>query len=183
MTETMRIARASEGDFRTVIGLIDEASAWLRDKDTDQWSAPWPDEAGRDARVMRGLQGGKTWIIWHDGRPAATMTIATRANPAVWSRQACECDLSERAVYVHRLITARDYAGWGLGAELIDWAGVRGRRDYGARWVRIDVWTSNTALHDYYIKREFRRCGTCADPGYPSGALFQKRVSRLAGRR
>jgi hypothetical protein len=36
------------------------------------------------------------------------------------------CDLAERAVFVHRLITARKFAGSGLGAELIDWAGLRG---------------------------------------------------------
>lgn len=177
----MRIARAADTreNLETVLGLIEEASAWLGTTGTDQWAKPWPDEEGRDARVRRGLQVGKTWIVWDGEIPAATVTVATRSNRAVWSRPACECDLSERAVYVHRLITARNYAGWGLGAELIDWAGLRGRRDYGARWIRIDVWTSNTVLHEYYRKREFEPCGFCADPSYPSGALFQKPVSKI----
>ena len=100
------------------------------------------------------------------------MTIATAANPAVWPEWAC--DSSERAVYVHRLITARSYAGWGLGAEMIDWAGLSAARQYGAESIRIDVWTGNQALHDYYAKRGFLACGFCADPEYPSGALFQK---------
>ena len=107
------------------------------------------------------------------------VTIAARPEPAVWSRLDPGCDLSDRAVYAHRLITARDYAGRGLGADLIDWAGLRGQRLYGAKWIRIDVWTSNAALHDYYGETGFERCGSCADPGYPSGALFQKRVSAI----
>jgi len=72
-----------------------------------------------------------------------------------------------------------NYAGWGLGAELIDWAGLRARREYGAKWIRIDVWTTNTALHGYYLKRGFEPCGSCANPAYPSRALFQKPVSAI----
>jgi GNAT superfamily N-acetyltransferase len=180
MTTTMRITRAAATDesLKAILGLIDEAAAWLGGKGIDQWAAPWPDRARRDARVRRGLQNGKTWIVWDGDTPAATVTMATQHNPEVWSSPTCECDLAEPAVYVHRLITARSYAGWGLGADLTDWAGLRARREYGARWIRIDVWTTNAALHGYYVKRGFEPCGACADPAYPSGVLFQKRVSK-----
>ena len=180
MTTTLRITRAkpTKEHFLAILGLIDEASTWLPAKGTNQWSKPWPTREDRDARVLRGLEVGATWIVWAGNRAVATVTIANGPNNAVWSES--ECDLSERAVYVHRLIVARDYAGWGLGAELLDWAGLRGRRRYGARWIRIDVWTSNKALHDYYMKRGFRPCGMCPDPSYPSGQLFQKSVSEIS---
>jgi GNAT superfamily N-acetyltransferase len=181
MTTTMRIARAepSTHNLEAVLGLIEEARCWLWVKGTDQWERSWPDMAARDARVLRGLEGGKTWIVWDRDIPAATLTVTTRRNAAVWSEPTCNCDLAERAVYVHRLITAREYVGFGLGAELIDWAGLRGQRLYGAKWIRIDVWTSNKRLHGYYQKRGFEPCGWCADPSYPSGALFQKPVSSI----
>jgi GNAT superfamily N-acetyltransferase len=181
MTDTMRISRAepTAENLNVVLGLIEDARGWLWTKDTDQWEKPWPDEAARDARVLRGLQGGKTWIVWDGANPAATVTTTTRKNAAVWAKPACTCDLAERAVFVHRLITARKYAGLGLGAELIDWAGLCGRRQYGAKWIRIDVWTRNKGLHDFYLKRGFEPCGFCADPDYPSGALFQKPVSAI----
>ncbi len=173
----MLIEPAKIKHLDAVLDLVDEASTWLRDyKETDQWAEPWPTKKKRDARILKGLQNGRTWIVWDGDTAAATVTIATACDPAVWSEPACTCDLTERAVYVHRLITARKYAGWGLGEELIDWAGLRGRRKNRARWIRIDVWTSNTALHDFYTKRGFHPCGTCVDPTYPSGALFQKSV-------
>ena len=103
--------------------------------------------------------------------PAQSISSAPSPRPAYF--------LAEWAVFVHRLITARKYAGRGLGAELIDWAGLRGQRLYGARWIRIDVWSTNQGLHDYYMKRGFQPCGFCADPAYPSGALFQKPVSAI----
>jgi GNAT superfamily N-acetyltransferase len=181
MTDTMRISRAepTAENLNVVLGLIEDARGWLWTKDTDQWEKPWPDEAARDTRVLRGLQGGKTWIVWDGANPAATVTTTTRKNAAVWAKPACTCDLAERAVFVHRLITARKYAGLGLGAELIDWAGLCGRRQYGAKWIRIDVWTRNKGLHDFYLKRGFEPCGFCAAPDYPSGALFQKPVSAI----
>jgi len=175
----LQIARASARHFDTVLGLIEDARSWLWTMDTDQWDKPWPDPAARDRRVLAGLRNGKTWIVWDDDIAAATITITTRRNNAVWAKPACTADLKERAVFVHRLITSRKYAGLGLGAELIDWAGLRGSREYGAKWIRIDVWLTNTGLHDYYKSKGFRPCGICADPGYPSGALFEKPVAGI----
>lgn len=174
----LRLARP--GDLNEVRWLVHQAAQWLiSSKGTDQWAKPWPTREGRDQRLIAGIRQRRTWIVWDDDVPAATVTIATKPEPAVWSQPDSECALSDAAVYAHRLITARNYAGRGLGAELIDWAGLCGQRLYDAQWIRIDVWTSNAALHAYYKKRGFKRCGSCADPGYPSGALFQKPVSAI----
>ena len=180
VTAPMLIAKATAADLDAVLGLIKEASDWLGRKKTDQWEKPWPTREERDARVLAGLKNEKTWIVWDGDQAAATVTIAAKANRAVWSKPGCECKLEEKAVYAHRLITARKYAGSGLGAELIDWAGLRGRRKNRARWIRIDVWSSNVALHNYYLNSGFKRCGSCDDPDYPSDALFQKPVSVIS---
>jgi ribosomal protein S18 acetylase RimI-like enzyme len=175
----MLITQATVGDLPVVLGLIDEASKWLRSKGTDQWARAWPSEPERDMRVLTGLRNGKTWIVWDGDVAAATVTIANSRNPDVWKESGATCDLSEKAVYVHRLIIARKYAGRGLGAELINWAGLRGKRKNRAKWIRIDVWTSNLALHAFYRSIGFADCGTCPDPYYPSGALFQKPTSMI----
>jgi RimJ/RimL family protein N-acetyltransferase len=171
---------AMPGDLNEVRWLVHQAADWLtRSKDTDQWARPWPTQEARDQRLLSGIRHRRTWIVWDEDVPAATVTVGTRPEPRVWSQPGCECHLRDPAVYVHRLIAARNYAGRELGAESLDWAGLRGHRFYGAKWVRIDVWTSNEALHAYYEKRGFKRCGSCADPNYPSGALFQKPVSAI----
>ena len=109
-----------------------------------------------------------------------TITIARKPNIDVWSDLEPGCRLSDRSVYVHRLITAPVTPGSRvLGSELLNWAGRKGQRLYGAQWIRIDVWASNLALHNYYMKRGFRPCGRCADRHYPSGALFQKPVAPI----
>jgi GNAT superfamily N-acetyltransferase len=164
-------------DLNIVLDMIADASRWLKTRGTDQWAKPWPDREQRDERVRRGLANKKTFILRDGDTPAATVTVANWHNPEVWVSGHCTCDLTERAVYLHRLITARKYAGRRLGEKLIDWAAERARARYGAKWVRIDVWTTNTELHRYYESLGFERCGTCPIPGYPSRALFQKAIA------
>jgi hypothetical protein len=103
---------AAPADLIAIHYLLSEASAWLRTtKNTDQWNQPWPSRSARDARVRAGVENQATWIAWDGGVPVGTITIAARPNPVVWSRLSSECSLSENAVYAHRLVIARQYAG------------------------------------------------------------------------
>jgi GNAT superfamily N-acetyltransferase len=183
MEPQLRIGRAkpTSEHLNAILGLIDEAREWLPAKGTKQWREPWPDRERRDARVWHGLVRKATWVVWEPVRDtailAATVTVTGKPNPDVWSPD--DFDLTEPTVYAHRLITARRYAGWDLGAELIDWAGRRGLRNYGAQSIRIDVWTDNYALHGFYMKRGFVPCGRCRDREYPSGVLLQKPTAKI----
>jgi GNAT superfamily N-acetyltransferase len=171
----LALVRAQPAQVTIVIGLIDEAADWLRRcKNTDQWSNPWPSRAGRDSRVRTGLLAGKTWICWDHGTPAATLTADPDHDPYWVSGTE-----SEPAVYVHRLVVARAYAGLRLGASLLDWAGRTGRQRHGAQWIRVSAWTTNHGLHDYYRREGFALSGFHADDGYPSAARFQKPTSLI----
>jgi GNAT superfamily N-acetyltransferase len=177
MEDGPRIRRGTTRYTDTIIDLIDEAAGWLRGKGTDQWAKPWPDRVTRDGRVRRGLRNGHTWIAEAGGRPIATITFRPHGNRKLWTRKEDQTP----AVYVSRLIVTRNAAGRDIGAALIDWAAERGVRDWGAQWVRIDVWTTNVALHNYYEKRGFRRLriAQCHAEDYPSAALFQKPTSEI----
>jgi GNAT superfamily N-acetyltransferase len=169
---TFPIRRATVVDLGAVTALIEEAADWLRTKGTDQWSQPWPSPQGRKARLLDGLESGKTWIVWDDGAPIATITTDETANPKLWT----EWEDAEPAAYLHRLVVSRSYAGFRLGAALLNWAGSRAEQIYGARWARIDVWTTNKALHRYYEREGFTFVRYNNDPEYPSGALFQRAI-------
>ena len=174
----MRLDFATPADLGAILGLIEEASRWLKALGKDQWAEPWPDRDRRDARVLKGLANKKTLIVRQGDTAVATVTMANWHNPKVWVKGPCTADLTERAVYLHRLVTARKYAGHGLGELLINSAEKRARAVYGAKRTRIDVWTTNTDLHRYYEKLGFESCGECPDPSYPSGALFQRSIDR-----
>jgi len=163
-----------------ILDLINSAAKWLEAcKGTDQWARPWPDEARRDERVEQGIKDGLTWIVEDSpGMLAATVTCREHGNDTLWS----EAELAEDAVYVSRLIVSRELAGHGIGAALIDWAAALGIRQRQAKWIRVDVWTTNLALHDYYRGQGFDYLRTVPFPDYwdyPSAALFQKATTKI----
>jgi GNAT superfamily N-acetyltransferase len=170
------LCRARPHDLGAVSALLREASLWLRTKHTDQWAEDWPSEDSRRERVRAAIRAGRTWIAWGAVLPAATVT-ASPNHHGIWPEE----NRRDLAVYVRRLVVSRKYAGLGLGAQLLDWAGRRADRQYGARWIRVDVWTTNTALHEYYRNQGFEFCGFCQTiTDYPAAALFQKRTDEIA---
>lgn len=173
------IRRAVPEDKPAIIGLIREAANWLQTtKDTDQWARPWPDRAARDARIIKGIEDGLTWMVTEKETLAATVTCREQGSDALWTA----AELREPAVYVSRLIVRRDHARRGIGAALIDWAGLHGMEGWGARWIRVDVWTTNDGLHGYYKGQGFTHLRTREfEPRwvYPSGALFQKPTTEI----
>jgi len=186
--------RADLDDRDGIIALIDAAADWLRDKGTDQWRRPWPSRPERDARVERGIEQRKTWLV-HDGSAlVATLTVyeshavdllspgadARRGTTGLWEGFP---GAEDPAFYIYRFVRARDYDGPSLGGVLLDLFAARAARSM-ARWLRVDVWTTNTALHDYYRGHGFEYVGEVPDSrlreidleGCPSAALFQRNV-------
>jgi GNAT superfamily N-acetyltransferase len=166
-------------DLDAVSGLVREAADWLRtSKNTDQWTKPWPNRARQRERMLNDLLKGKTWLVWDGNTAAATITVDTDEpldlnEQPIWPPH----EWRRLALYVRRVVVARNYAGCGLGAALLDWAGDVAQRDHGAALIRIDAWTTNLELHAYYEGLGFiRRPGR--DPaelvGYPSQALFER---------
>jgi GNAT superfamily N-acetyltransferase len=172
---TFGLGLAKDHDCNLIIRLVEEAAAWLRSKGTDQWAKPWPSRAARDARILADIRAGRTWIARDGDNPAATITSRDMVDQAL----AGEWIDDEPAAYVRRLVVARSYGGCGLGSGLLNWAGRYAAQRYGARWIRIDVWKTNKALHQYYVDQGFQFVSYCRDPEYPSGALFQKATSRI----
>lgn len=155
--------------------LVDEAAKWLRTKDTDQWAEPWPNLDERSRRIRRDIHAKRTWIVSDGDLPIATMA-AGPPDSAIWPAETRR----EAAVHVRRLVVRRTHAGRGIGAALLNWAGAQALLRSGARWIRVEVWTTNYALHAYYRRQgfQFYGLGDLAD-GYPSAALFQKPTLKL----
>lgn len=171
MTVTVRPARPGEEDV--IAQWRRHAAAWIAETGSDQWS----DATGlaRDAfvdRVRGSIEAGETWVAEVDGVPAATIALDQWCNPGMWS----ENQLAE-SVIVHRMITAPGYRGHGLGGVLLEHADAVAR-EKGLRWVRLDAWSTNERLHDYYRAAGFRFV-RWADHR-TSGALFERPVTDLA---
>lgn len=178
MEDILQVRRADADDLDLILGMINGAAAWLQNKGTDQWALPWPTRKARDNRVLRGLRQGKTWLAESGTTPVATITCRKNGNQDLWTDE----EQKQPALYVSRLIVTRKHAGLEIGGALVDWAALRAQSDWSAQCVRIDVWTTNVALHTYYEKRGFRFCRIAEglqSKNYPSAALFEKSMSEV----
>jgi GNAT superfamily N-acetyltransferase len=157
--------------------LYREAQEWLSARGTDQWQPV--DGRSEDlwqrvrTNIACSIEQGDCYLALWDGVPVGTITVDEYADPEFWRDE----DDPRSALYVHRMIVARDMAGRGLGAELLRWA-ERKAAARGRRWLRADAWSTNTALHDYYKGQNFSHVRTVILPHRGSGALFQRRVPK-----
>jgi ribosomal protein S18 acetylase RimI-like enzyme len=165
------ISLAAPQDVEEVVRLRHESADWLATLGTDQWQQPWPTPEDERKRLNKSFEQKTTWIVKDRSKAVATFAIDTFSDPHLWEPE----EQAERALYIHRFIVDHSYSGVGLGARLVDlidaWAA---HDDY--RWLRVDVWTTNTRLHKYYERIRFSHVRTI-ESDYPSGALFQRKVT------
>ncbi|HEX5542129.1 MAG TPA: GNAT family N-acetyltransferase [Micromonospora sp.] len=172
----MIIERANLGDLETIIVMREEASAWLSTRGIDQWREPWPSQEAMSARIAASIRAGETWMVRDEaGQSAATVALDSFADPRLWT----PAEQRDPALYLHRLIVRRNWAG--LGSKILDWAASRARQ-LGKAWIRIDVWTHNYPLHRYYLNNGFQHVRTLELEDYPSGALFQRSTGASVSR-
>jgi GNAT superfamily N-acetyltransferase len=168
------ISPARPGDLETILSLRCEAARWIASTGGDQWQEAWPTPDEQSDRIAASIAAGETWML-HDGHlVAGTVAIDEFADAQLWTQE----EQSEPAYYVHRLIVPRAYAGQGLGAQVLNWCADRAAR-HGKRWIRVDIWTTNIGLQQYYLDHGFEHVRTL-HIDYPSGALFQRRAARTS---
>lgn len=104
----MIIQPARPDDLSAVLAMRYEASAWLAEIGIDQWRHHWPNKDAMVERVGASIQTGETWMVRDDDEHlAATVALDTYADAQLWTPD----EIDEPAMYLHRLIVRRPYAG------------------------------------------------------------------------
>ncbi|WP_327072004.1 GNAT family N-acetyltransferase [Kitasatospora sp. NBC_01302] len=149
-----------------------DAAAWLATLGSDQWSTDFPSD-----HIAQSIRAREVFVVRESAEAelAATITLDKAADPLLWTPR----ELQDDALYVHKLTVDRGFAGRDLGVQLLDWAGDRAAR-CGARWLRLDAWTSNTRLHKYYAEQGFRHVRAVLDPEVGGSGWVAQRPANLA---
>ncbi|MEV6771319.1 GNAT family N-acetyltransferase [Nocardia sp. NPDC051030] len=169
MTTLIRQARLA--DLGTVSRLRLQRTHWLAARGSDQWT-----RAGRGLPIetfirsaSRSVRDNETWIAEFNGDPAGTITINDRADENLWSPG----ELAD-AVIIHFMIVDLRFAGHGIGGALLAHAAELALERHRT-WVRLDAWTTNLALHDYYRRAGFSLARIAGPEATgPSRALFER---------
>jgi GNAT superfamily N-acetyltransferase len=159
----MTVRLAAKEDVPVIAEMLDEATAYVRTKGSDQWRVPFPQDDLR-GRVAR----GELYVVDVDGEPAATFTLLLD-DPFFWGGRPPD------AVYLHKLAVRRAFAGRKLGEQIVDWivaeAAARGRE-----YVRLDCQRDLRGIRAYYERLGFELCGEKTKGPNRAWALYERRA-------
>ncbi|MGW4931633.1 GNAT family N-acetyltransferase [Streptomyces sp. NPDC004166] len=170
-TEHLRPAAAE--DVPALLALRTEAEGWLRAKDTDQWSDPETGERAI-AKWRESIDEGRAWVVVGERDEVLATVSRGPVDRDFWT----DADHPETALYLYKLIVAREASGQQLGTRVIDWMSRLAALE-GRTWVRIDTWRTNSGLHAYYERLGFRHVRTEEPPHRRSGWLAQRPAGEL----
>ncbi|MFE1444368.1 GNAT family N-acetyltransferase [Streptomyces sp. NPDC058739] len=171
-TEYLRPAAAE--DVPALLELRAEAERWLRTKGTDQWSDAETGERAI-AKWRASIDEGRAWVVVGEGGKVLATVSRGPVDRDFWT----DTDRPESALYLYKLMVAREASGRHLGTRVIDWMSRLAELE-GRTWVRIDTWRTNTGLHAYYERLGFKHVRTEAPSHRRSGWLAQRPAGELA---
>lgn len=167
------IERAVPADLDEILGLFDAVQPWLIARGLrGQWGdAPFSESEAQRVRFAAWLDAGEFWVMRRDRRIVGTLQCSSL--PPEYARAA----LAEREAggYLEAFAVHRDYAGQGVGSELLEWAEQESERRH-LKTLYLDCWAENRALRAYYRRTRFLEVDTLA-LGEWRGVLFERTLA------
>ena len=140
----IEVRQADLCDIEAVAAILNEAATWLESRGDGMWRV---DEL-TPARISHEVTDGLFYLA-HAGQPIGTIKFQL-SDLEFWP------DVPEGdSAFVHRLAVRRSFAGRGVSAALLTWAGTRTAK-LGRRFLRLDCEASRPRLRDVYERFGFR---------------------------
>jgi ribosomal protein S18 acetylase RimI-like enzyme len=168
--EPIQVVAARPADLERYIDFLERVADWLTERGIRQWTPG--DFRLSAAFYAASIDRGEVYLACSGETLAGTLRLLLR-EPIVWPDI-----VDDDGVYVYNLAVGRDWAGQGLGRELLEWV-VAQAASLGRRCVRLDCFTDNAFLRRYYIASGFEDRGDIeAQFPAPVGTLLLRRYER-----
>jgi len=141
--EELEIKAARIADLDVVLSILEEAARWMVSQGIEGWT---PGSYSR-RRIADLVERGEMYLAHLAGQPVGSFALQ-------WSDEVTWGTVPDDAGYVHGLAVCRDFAGVGVGRELLRRAEVRVSQS-GRKYVRLDCVADNDALNGYYLRAGF----------------------------
>jgi GNAT superfamily N-acetyltransferase len=136
----------SPSDEGTVLHIMRDAAQWLEREGIPQWKGMLTPK-GPDL-VQQRVKAGVAYLAFLHGRAVGTVAILWD-DAFSWAEKGTDGS----AGYIHGLAVLREYAGKGIGREILRWAvgEIKARKPF----VRLDCMAENPDLCRYYEEEGF----------------------------
>lgn len=162
-----RLRHATSDDLDGCLALRQGAERDLAAAGIKQWT---DSDVGRNV-ITEWIAGGHMFVVETAAHDVCGCLALAGPDQDFWRPE----EAVQPALYLYKMIIRPDRRGSGLGDLLLDWASSRAEAA-GARWLRLDCWRTNTALHQLWQSRGFELLDIRDHPIRKSGALFQRKA-------
>ena len=168
MPGAIDIRKGSPADEQTLLGLFDEAVAWMVARgQSAQWGdRPFSERPETRKRVHEMAQHEGLWIAERDGAPVGALIVG--------ARPAHVHPIGARELYVELLISSRAHARNDIGGHLVRRADALAA-EAGVPVLRVDCWAGAPTLVGWYERQGFVRAGMFDYHGW-MGQVFEKAI-------
>jgi ribosomal protein S18 acetylase RimI-like enzyme len=161
--ERLEVRKARTADLDVVLFILEDAARWMVRQRLEGWI---PGSFSR-RRIAEIIGCGEMYLALLGGQAVGTFALQ-------WSDQETWGRAPDDAGYVHGLAVRRDFAGRGLGRELLRWTENKVSRS-GKKYLRLDCTAENDALNEYYRRAGFDYRGRVTARGLEV-SLYEKQV-------
>jgi ribosomal protein S18 acetylase RimI-like enzyme len=141
--DKLEVREARIADLDAVMSMLEEAARWMIRRGIEGWT---PGAFSR-RRIADLMESGEMYLALLDGKPVGIFALQ-------WSDRETWGNVPDDAGYVHGLAIRRDFAGMGLGLEMLrrmEHMVYRAKREC----LRLDCVADNEALNEYYRRAGF----------------------------
>src|SRR6059036_2416969 len=160
----LKVRQAGLHDVDIVLGILDEAAGWLKQHEIPSLEA-WrilPSILSR-SDLSRGV-----YVALVDDTAAGTFILQWSDSP-FWGERPPDSG------YIHKLAVRPDFAGRGIGREMLRWAEARAK-SAGKRFLRLNCLAGDRKIRDYYERAGFTHRGDIVEPR-GRASLYEKRLT------
>ena len=161
--DRLEVRKARTADLETVLSILEDAARWIVHQRLPGWT---PGSFSR-RRIAEIVGRGEMYLALLADQAVGTFALQ-------WSDEETWGRVSDNAGYIHGLAVHRDFAGMGVGRELLRRAEDRVSRS-GRKYLRLDCVADNKALNAYYQRAGFGYRGRVTVRGLEV-SLYEKRV-------
>lgn len=169
----MEIRLANYNDCEAILNIFDEAKAYLKSQNIDQWQNGYPNLES----TQLDIDLGHCYVLCDGDKVIATAAILFEDDPNYdYIENGAWLSMSPYGV-IHRIACLPNYKGQGLASMFFEYAKLLGKTKH-MNSLRVDTHEKNLSMQRLIAKNQFQYCGVVymADGGKRFGYeyVFEK---------
>lgn len=147
------IRNSKNEDVEAIMSLINQAQAYFKENNIDQWQDGYPDDKQIEDDIKR-----KCSYVLDNDKIIGTMYFAIEDDENYASINGQWLTYNESYAVIHRIVVDNSYKGQGLAKQLLDYV-INECQNKNIHSIRIDTHQDNLSMQHFLTKNGFILCG------------------------